>query len=180
MICWRPFIYEGLSYDLSHLHPLEYSFEQAAQGDKPARNYLVQVIFSLHCFTRGAGETDDPSGALGYSDSRETRIFDFDRYEKSRQLPEIVRSLPESPCFHTQHGNFFTVRRFNTVTGQEETYEVYFTASRSSSKVIPLNLFVQSAYVRDRQHANRPSRKKIGFFTILHNVMHGRPIKVPK
>jgi len=180
MIAWRPFVHEGTNYDLSHLHPFVHMFEQAAQAGKPARVYPVQVIFSLHCFTRGADGIEDPKGPLGYADSRETRIFDFGRYAQSQQLPEIVRALPTSPCFHTDHGNFFTVRLLNAATGQEDTYEVYFTASRSSSKVVPLNLFVQSAYVRDRLHANRPSRKKIGFFVILHNTLNGRPIKAPK
>lgn len=180
MIFWRPFLHEDTCYDLAHLHPFLHSFEQMEQGDKPARKYQVQVMFSLHCFTRAADEADDPRGPLGYADSRETRIFDFSRYERSRQLPETVRSLPGSPCFHTQHGNFFTVKRLDGMTGQEETYEVYFIASRSGSKAKPLNLFVQSAYIRDRQHANRPSRKKIGFFTILHNIMTGRSIKAPQ
>jgi hypothetical protein len=180
MIAWRPFVHEGVNYDLSHLHPFVQTFEQAAQGDKPARNYQAQVIFSLHCFTHGAVGTEDLQGPLGYADSRETRIFDFDRYEQSRQLPDIVRALPVSPCFHTDHGNFFTVKNCNPATGQEATYEVYFTASRASSKAVPLNLFVQSAYIRDRLHTNRPSRKKIGFFVILHNTLNGRPIKAPK
>lgn len=179
MICWAPFVHESTDYDLSHLHPLEHSFEQAAQGSKPGRSYQVQVIFSLHCFTRMAGKNDNPMGPLGYADSRETRIFDFGRYEKSKQLPGIVRSLPELPCFHTGRRNFFTERRFNAITGQEEDYEIFFTVSRSSSKAVPLNLFVQSAYVRDSEHPNKPSRKKIGFFTLLHNVMQGKVVKVP-
>lgn len=180
MITWKPFAHEGASYDLSHLHPFVHTFEQSEQYGKPARSYSVQVIFSLHCFTRSADGMEDSKGPLGYADSRETRIFDFGRYAQSRQLPEIVRALPTSACYHTNHGNFFTVRLLNPATGQEDTYEVYFTASRSSSKAVPLNLFVQSAYVRDRLHANRPSRKKIGFFVILHNILNGRPIKVPK
>lgn len=180
MIKWKPFVHEGLVYDLSHLHPFVHTFEQAAKGDKPACTYLVQVIFSLHCFTHEAIGSEDVTGPMGYADSRETRIFDFARYEQSKLLRDIVAALPVSPCFHTSHGNFFTVKSLNPVTGLEETYEVYFTASRSSSKAVPLNLFVQSAYVRDRLHVNKPSRKKIGVFVILHNTLNGRPINVPK
>ena len=79
MIAWKPFTHEGTSYDLSHLHPFVHTFEQAEQVGKPARSYPVQVIFSLHCFTRGADGIEDPKGPLGYADSRETRIFDFGR-----------------------------------------------------------------------------------------------------
>ena len=180
MIEWKPFVHEGVVYDLSHLHPFVHTFEQAAKGGQPARAYQVQVIFGLHCFTHEADGSEDVTGLMGYADSRETRIFDFARYEQSKLLRDIVAALPTSPCFHTNHGNFFTVKSLNPATGQEETYEVYFTASRSSSKSVPLNLFVQSAYVRDRLHVNKPARKKIGVFVILHNTLNGRPIKVPK
>lgn len=180
MIKWKPFVHAGVTYDLSHLHPCVHTFEQPAKGDKPSYAYQVQVIFSLHCFTHKAGLTEDVTGPLGYADSRETRIFDFARYEQSKLLRDIVATLPTSPCFHTNHGNFFTVKSLNPATGQEETYEVYFTASRSSSTAAPLNLFVQSAYVRDWWHVNKPARKKIGFFVILHNTLNGRPINVPK
>jgi hypothetical protein len=180
MIAWSPFVHGDVTYELNHLHPLNLTFEQAAKGDKPQRTYAVQVIFSLHCFTREALATEDLKGPLGYADSRETRIFDFARYEQSKRLVDIVKALPTSPCFHTNHGNFFTVKSMNPSTGQSETYEVYFTASRSSSKVAPLNLFVQSAYVRDRQHVNKPSRKKISFFVILHNTLNGLAIKAPQ
>jgi hypothetical protein len=179
MMEWRAFVHAGVVYDLAHLHPFVHTFEQPAKGGKPACFYPVQVIFSLHCFTRAANGPDEVTGPLGYSDSRETRIFDFARYAQSKLLPDIVANLPTSPCFHTNHGNFFTVRSLNPATGQEATYEVYFTASRSKSKAAPLNLFVQSAYVRDRLHVNKPVRKKIAFFVILHNTLNGRAIKLP-
>ena len=159
-----------------HLHPQFVTFTQASKGGLPARVYYVQVIYSLHCFTRGTRPVDDVSSPLAYADSRETRMFDFKRYECSKQLPSIVSGLPSAPCFHTGHGNFFTVKLLNQTTGQEETYEVYFTASRSSAKPVCVNLFVESAYVRDREHNNRPARKKINFFVILHNTLHSKPI----
>jgi hypothetical protein len=180
MIEWTPFVYEDVVYGLSHLHPFVHTFEQPAKGDKPSCIYPVQVIFSLHCFTHAPIGMEDLAGPLGYADSRETRIFDFARYAQSKLLRSIVAALPISPCFHTNHGNFFTIKSLNPATGQEETYEVYFTASRSRSKIVPLNLFVQSAYVRDRLHANKPSRKRIGVFVILHNILNGRPINVQK
>jgi hypothetical protein len=94
MIIWKPFHHNGVTYDLTHLHPYWCAFGQEAKGDKPARKYDVNVIFSLHCFSRKlkAGEVLDD--ALAYSDSRETRHFDFRRYELSKLLPEIVRALP--------------------------------------------------------------------------------------
>lgn len=174
---WRPFQHAGCTYDLSHLHPYTVAFVQPAKAALPARTYELQVIFSLHCFSRGARPGDDLEGPLAYADSRETRIFDIGRYDCSKQLRAIIGELPASPCYHTHHGNFFTVRTVNEETGAHESYEVYFEVSRG--KVPPLNLYVQSAYVRDRLHTNRPARKKISLFVILHNTLHGKPIKAP-
>jgi hypothetical protein len=58
-------------------------------------------------------------------------------------------------------------------------YDIFFAASRSSKKG-RLNLFVQSAYVRDALHgSNRQHKKPIGLYVILFNVLHDKPIKVP-
>ena len=178
MIAWRPFVLEGKTYDLAHLHPQIITYVQPAKGGQPERKYEVQVIYSLHCFTRGLRPEEDMQEPMAYADSRETRLFDEQRYMCSQQLPALVKALPMATCYHTNHGNFFTIKMLNPGTGQAESYEVYFEASRSS---VPgrLNLFVQSAYTRDRAHPNRPKRKKINFFVILYNVLHGRAIKPP-
>jgi hypothetical protein len=178
MIAWKGFSHEGKFYDLSHLHPQVNRFIQPSKAGQPERIYDVQVIFSLHCFTRSCQSAEEASGVLAYSDSRETRIFDFHRYECSKRLPAIVQALPTASCYHTGHGNFFTVEILNDETRSAETYEVYFSASRSGTKPVRVNLFVQSAYVRDPAHrTNRPKGKRIGFFVILHNTLHGKTIK---
>ena len=182
MIAWRPFIVEGQVHDLAHLHPTLIRYTQAPKHDNPERVYEVQVEYGLHCFT-----SDWPPGSLSpeeikahplaYADSWETRRFDVERYAHSKQLPAIVQNLPTAACYHTRHGNFFTVKLLNPISLEPQSYEVYFTASRSSVAPGRLNLFVQSAYVRDRDHDNQPKRKKVGFFVILHNTLHGQSIK---
>jgi len=166
---WHPFEFQGETYDLSHLHPCVHSYLQPAKGTNPPRGYKVQVTYSLHCFTR-AGVGEIPDGELLYSDSRETRIFDFERYNLSRQLPAIIRTLPDRRCFHAERSNYFTIDVVKEQAALE--YEVYFALSRSSTKGL-LNLFVQSAYGRDTRHgANKPQhRKPVGFYTILHGAM---------
>jgi hypothetical protein len=177
MIAWKPFNHEDQVYDLTHLHPRAAQFIQPAQGGKPERTYSVNIGFGLHCFTRGLKPNEAMPENLAYSDSRETRVFDFSRFEYSKLLNGIVEALPSSPCFHTAHGTFLTVRQLNPTTQTMADYEVYFTASRSGTKPASVNLFVQSAYVRDQEHENPPKKKKIGFFVILHNVLANKPIK---
>lgn len=175
---WKPFQFEGAIYDLSHLATKQVLYHQAATGDKPEREYRVDVIFSMHCFTRGMkdGETSDP--ALLYRDSRECRIFDFRRYRLSKCLPEIVDGLDKRKCYHSGRGNFFVVEIVND-EGEWENYEIFFKASRSSRKGV-VKLCVQSAYVRDTKHAgNQPKKKPIKLAVILHNTLNNKPIKSP-
>lgn len=177
---WCAFRYGSEEYDLCHLHPATITYVQEAKRDKPARCYTVDVIFSLHCFTRGIKDGECPDPALCYSDDRETRVFDFQRYELSHQLPVIVNDLCKRKVYHSGKGNFFTIEIVDQQTGARLEYEIYFAASRSSRKG-RINLFVQSAYVRDPEHlSNRPKLKPIGFPIILFNVLNNIQFKVPK
>ena len=176
---WKPFQFREKVYDLAYLHPCSVTFEQPAKDNAPTRIYKVDVMFGLHCFTRGENpdETIDP--ALLYPDDRETRIFDFDRYELARRLPEIVEGLPRRKCYHTGKGNFFSIEIVRE-DGKVVEYDVFFVASRSSIRG-RINLYVQSAYIRDKEHAsNRPARKRIGFYVILFNTLNNKPITIPK
>jgi hypothetical protein len=117
--------------------------------------------------------------ALLCGDDRESRVFDFVRYELSKRLPEIIEGLAQRKCYHTGKGNFFSVEIVRE-DGQVVEYDIFFAASRSSTKG-KINLFVQSAYVRDADYAsNRPHRKPVGFYVILFNTLNNRPIKTPK
>jgi hypothetical protein len=179
MIKWKPFEFEGTVYDLTHLHPQRLSYRQAASDDKPERVYTVDVAFSLHCFTRGIKSGEQLHHSLFYADSRERRVFDFRRYALSRELPAIIEELHRRKCYHSGKGNFFVVELV-THEGERLNYEIYFEASRSSRKGV-LNLYVQSAYVRDEAHrGNRPKKKPIGFTVILFNVLNNKKIRMPQ
>ena len=176
---WKPFEYQGKVYDLAHLYPVPMRYEQPAKEDKATRVYKVDVQFSLHCFTRGAKVDERPEAALLYSDNRETRIFDFQRYELSKRLPEIVACLMERKCYHSGKGNFFTIDIIDEQDGSITEYDIFFAASCSSKKGV-ITLFVQSAYVRDEEHgSNRPQGNRIGFHVILFNTLNKKPIKLP-
>lgn len=171
---WNPFTYNGESYSLDHLHPFEYTVIWEARSGQPERNYFLNVIFSLHCFSRKKFDGETVEKKLLYSDARETRVFCFNRYEWSKKLPDIINSLENRKCYHTKHGNFFTID-----IGSEE-YEVYFTLSKSSKKG-RVNLFVQSAYVRSEDHnQGRKKKKPIGFKIIVHNTYIKKAIKSPQ
>lgn len=95
----------------------------------------------------------------------------------SKRLPVIIEELPCRKCFHTGKGNFFSIDMIDD-QGRRIEYDIFFAASRSLKG--GLNLFVQSAYVRDALHASsRPHQKPIGFLVILFNTLNNRPIKLP-
>lgn len=179
MIHWKPFIFDGTTYDLTHLYPKRLVYRQEAKGGKPERVYEVDVIFSIHCFTRGIKPGENPDQNLLYADTRESRVFDFQRYHLSKALPAIVEDLHRKKCHHSGKGNFFVVEIVNQ-EGVRLNYEIYFDASRSSKKEV-VNLYVQSAYVRDEAHrGNAPKKKPIGFSIILFNILNNKPIRIPQ
>ncbi len=174
---WRPFQYRERVYDLAHLHPRTVEYAQPAKGTAPERIYRVDIRFGLHCFTRGRQVKEASDSDLHYADERETRIFDFERYELSKYLPDIIAGLERRKCFHTGKGNFFSIEIVLNGGGTVE-YDIFFVASRSALRG-RINLFVQSAYVRDKDHSSsRPAKKPIGFYVILFNTLHNRPIKI--
>jgi hypothetical protein len=178
MIAWEAFYHQGREYDLSHLHPSTIQYIQPEKGDNPERIFTVQVSYSLHCFSKKLINGADPR--LHYSDARETRTFDFVRYELSKKLPEIIKGLNVKNCMHTGKGNYFVIEVMMP-NGVKDDYEVYFEIKRSRSASGVANLYVQSAYVRDTIHSNRPPpTKKISLYVILNNTLAGKPIKVPK
>lgn len=177
MIVWNDFSYNGKVYNLDHLRPFEYQYLQEAQGDKPEKNFRVQICFSSHCFTKSGVASS--ASLLNYSDAKSVRTFDFNRYELSKKLPEIIMSLNKRKCLHTKKGNFFTID-VDLPNGIKQEYEVYFNVSKVEPGLA--SIFVESAYVRDEEHMDgRPSTKhKVSLYVLLHNKLNNLPIKIPK
>ena len=173
---WQAITIQGRNYNLDHLHPFAYDFVVPAKGDKPERKYHINVIFSLHCFTRGRQSGEVIPAGYSYKDNRETRIFDLARYEKSFDLPGIVTSLSRRKCFHDPHDKFYVVEFIND-QGQKKYYAVFFELSKAGKKK-GLNLYISSAYVRDDMPYGR-NLKPIRFDILVHNIHTGKRIRRP-
>lgn len=171
---WNAFQHRGKTYDLSHLDGFQETYVVAAKGEKPEQTYLLNVIFSLHCFTRGPKKDEVIPRELAYRDSRETRIFDFERYEESFRLPDIIRALGEKKCFHDPHGNFYIVE-VTARDGTKKFYSVFFTLSKAGKKK-GLNLFISSAHVRDELPYDR-NPKPIKFSVLVYNKWTGKAVR---
>nr|VFJ69503.1 MAG: hypothetical protein BECKDK2373B_GA0170837_12463 [Candidatus Kentron sp. DK] len=173
---WLPFTYQSRDYDLSHLDSFHWYYTAKARGKRPEHTYRFQVKFSMHCFTRDPLEGEKVSEELWYQGPDEKRMFCFDRYQLSRQLPEIIRSLGERNCYRTPHNNFFTIELTDR-EGNRVEYEIYFDVTRTSRKGW-LNLVVQSAYVRTENYAStQPEKLKIGLDVIAHTRLTRKEIR---
>lgn len=178
---YNDFNYKGLKYDLKHLNQFTATYKQPPDqnnADSKEITYTVNVTFSTHCFTKGLINSTGVDPNLLYSGFNEKRIFDFERYELSKSLKNIIIGLDKRKISNTGKGNFLTIEVIDS-NGQKKDYEVYFKVSKST-QLNRLNLYVESAYIRDDLHklGNRKI-KRIGFYVIAHKTLRGEQITLP-
>lgn len=172
---WRNFQLGEDIYDLSHLnaHTVEYL---DTRNPEKIISYRFLVTYSCHCFTKDDSLlSEDERKHLMYQTPKENRPFNLERYELSKQLPQIINSLAQSHILirHAGHGRFATVK-ISDKMGNEVEYYVFFTVFKEKNK---LRIHVVSAYLRAE---GLGKLKKIGFFTIAYNVLHNKPCKIPR
>jgi len=136
-----------------------------------AEVYKVETIFTSHCFTRQPQNTESYDKNLLYSDGYESRLFDFRRYELSKQLPEILRTMPGRKPYHNNNRrNFFTVEVM-AENGSLVEYDIFFKLRKAARG--RLEMIVETAFVRDPEYDSiRPAGKPIRFWIILHNTLN--------
>jgi hypothetical protein len=173
---WKAFQHDGKTYDLAHLHPRTFRFERPPEGNRPAEIYTVDAIFASHCFTRQPKKAESFDKDLLYFDGYENRLFDFRRYEVSKQLPEIIRTMPARKPYHNKNRrNFFTVEVISE-DGSPVEYDVFFKMRKKAKG--RLEMIVETAFVRDPGYGSiRPAGKPIRFWIILHNTLNNVRIR---
>ena len=111
------------------------------------------------------------------------RCFSPERFYWSRNLPEIIRSLPSDRlCFFTGHENWLSIEILDS-QGRQQVYEVFFKLTRQSSNF--LRVYVESAYVRAAEsEIRRPSefrrKAKIRGKVLLVKKLRNEPIMRPR
>ena len=173
---WIEFKHDETTYDLTHLHPCTLVYERPAENDKAAEIYNVDVIFTLHCFSRELKPGEGCDNSLMYSDGYESRVFDFRRYELSKRLPEIIQALPDRKPYHNNNRrNFFTIEVV-TENGASVEYDIFFKVKKKAKG--RLEMIVETAFVRDPDYdSTRPAGKPIRFWIILHNTLNNKKIR---
>lgn len=171
---WKNFIFNGEIYDLSHLNArwVEYLDKR---DEKNISTYKFIVTYDLHCFTKDSDDiSSEESQVLIYNGPRESRTFNFERYQLSTQLPSIVESLGENETLvcHAGYRKFAIIKIVDS-NGIEVNYFIAFSAFRESKK---LRLHIHSAYPI---YKGIDKVKKVGFFVIAKNLLQNKELPKP-
>ena len=156
---FKPKIIQHVEYAFDHLEP----FRSAVNG------HVVEVHFSLHCFTETAAADHTPDLLIGHQG--EIRAFSLERYMLSKQLPGLIRSLPGASVYYSQQFNYFFVRQLLEIAGP---YVVFFTMAKAKRREVDTLMHVRSAYCKP-QVVDRAA--PVRFATLVEATALGRPIK---
>ena len=169
---WQPYVSPtGKAYPLNHLHPFRIRVALPASPGWEEIDIDLEVGFSMHTFTRARCDVD-ASGTI-YSNARESRTFDDERFALSHRLPEVIKTLPTRKCYHARNQNYLCTED-TLLLGARSDYRVFFVLRRwpvgdALSRRPCVRLIVQSAY------ATPPSRKgkekPIRFRVLLHHAL---------
>ena len=171
---WRNFILDGNIYDLSHINAQCIEYLDKRDANKPI-TYSFIVTYGSHCFTKDVeGNSREESQRLMYYAPKESRPFNFERYELSKQLPSIIASLgnQETLVCHAGHGKYAVVRLLDS-NGYKVDYFIPFAVFRESKK---LRLHIQSAYPI---YEGVGKINKVGFFVIAKNLLLNKKLPQP-
>ena len=163
-------------YTLSHLHPFVQQIELAASRKNPMRTAYLYVAFGLHTFTRSRQIGDEHRDI--YRDNREARTFCRARYQRSFELPNIIRSLSSRRCEFARGMSGF-VNYVTVETADGERYAIFFEMRRLKTLgSSAIQLMVQSAYVLDPEKPT-PGKGRIYFHALLGHILSGTTPHIP-
>lgn len=166
MAFFRPKTIKGVIYDLAHLDP--FSFELPLADKK----WSIRVQFHCHCFTEALAAHHTPD--LRYQHDRETRAFDFQRYDLSHQLPNLIRTLGSRSVYLSSQINYFTLRQ-DAHPQHPGPYLVFFNVHKLERRSEDVLMMIESAYIKPNM-ADRASPVK--FTTLIEKTASGE--KVPR
>jgi hypothetical protein len=104
-------------------------------GDKVGYvTYKFIVTYSFHCFAKDSeGLSEEESQLLMYQAPRDSRPFNFERYELSNHLPMIIDALgkKETLVCHAGYGSFAAVKVLDR-SGNEIDYFISFVVFKDN------------------------------------------------
>lgn len=144
MRSWINFTKGTMVYDLSHLDQMKFQYVRAGnpQTQTPSKQLTFLVSFSHHCFSGHIGEQD-----WIYPHAKDERYFCVTRYELSKGLPNLIRTLLDSnPYFlrtflERREQFFYVEQHYNN-----ETYRLFLEITKPTKNYADIRIDVRSAY----------------------------------
>lgn len=142
---WNAFEIDEVQYDLTHLNTSTFNFNRPATETSEEKTVKITLSFSDHCFTDHHGDSDD--WIYADAQSQGTRFFCKTRYELSKHLPDLIRSLLESNpylllTFLRHREQFFYLEE----EFHGESYRVFLEVSAPIASYTDIRIDVKSAY----------------------------------
>jgi hypothetical protein len=133
---WESFYIDQIEYSLSHLTGHEVTYK----GEKDS--FVFVLTYSLHCFTK---DNDTHSVSSTYSDGKETRQINLERYEASKKLRSFVENFDNNNqrFYETATEKFFTIEMLNSFNNVVEPYKICFCTFKENRL---LRLHITSAF----------------------------------
>lgn len=130
--CWSPHTHvTGEVFSLGHLDAEMMIYQDSKQVNI---SYKFYVTYSHHCFTKDDHTTHkEQNSALQYPSPKDRRAFHLGRYNWSKYLPQIIRTLPEQLVYHGGYDNYCCAS-FKDAQGNEIVYQIVFSVFRSQKK----------------------------------------------
>lgn len=168
--CWSPHTHvTGEVFCLDHLDAELITYQDSKQADIC---YKFYITYSHHCFTKDEHITQTGQNSVSqYQSPKDRRAFHIGRYNLSKSLPQIIRTLPEQFVYHGGYDNYCSAT-FTDPQGNEIVYQIVFSVFRSQKK---LRLHVESAYLLEK---GLGKIKKVKFEKIAWALLKNR--KLPK
>jgi hypothetical protein len=154
-LAWTHHIHKGQIYKFTHLEPHTELFVRPDTADQLSEKFTVDVRYTDHCFTRSPKTGEDYKADLIYRNGdKKIRLFCPKRYEMSKLLPGLIRSLPDrKPQHNGNNGNFFTIDALD-LNDDPVTYVIIFNVRKSGKG--RMELLVETAYIEEPDYGSAP------------------------
>jgi hypothetical protein len=167
---WSPFLYQGATYDLSHLDEYQLTVRDSANIDR-----MIAVTFSDHCFTSKPMPRDDP-GLLFPGSSREPGHFSLARYHLTLGLPGHIEWAMRGSVWYVGGDNYAIVPTVDQ-EGNRVLYAVVFSLSPVTGLPVDLHMRVESAYPTSEKSVATFGSVRFRHLVALR-IQHKRPKRI--
>ena len=165
---WKSFNVGMQEYHFDHLNSCKHQFSHPERSEC----YTIYFTFSHHVFTRRIDTQEALEAALIYPYQPDERVFDLTRYELSKHLPQIIKTLPDQFFYHGGYSRFCSCKIYQE-DGSSTHYQIVYRAWKARGK---MRFHIESAYPLDKSLGKV---KKVNFWVICHNLLKGKQLPKP-